>query len=493
MNSIHTVIHLGISAPDCETMPTLILYPDSEEPHASFTVARYARYIQKEGHASYATIVKDLKYIGLLFDYFYLIAKPNFEEFNDWELFIESFLNDFDKGAVLNWKAASNKEYSYCKNTIREFCKFVFGKETKRKLLPNEELDIEASISRSYEYSAHLKSSLLFHVKRHSSNIQSSHANKKRGRKRSSGGSKLVKFFPPEYLTSLIDETPNVRDKIILLMAGYGGRRQCEIVQILVNDVEPTNGRLEVMLAHPEDSSMTWINRIGRRCSGTREEYLKSMYGLKSRLSMGGLPSKAGWKGIKYDDAENQKSYMWFIEEKVERYLLYLHMRYMKEVRNNYTHHPYYFVDQSGEPLKMKGMYDLIDRACKRLEKKYGVNLKGKRGHSLRHHYGFYCADILEMDLLMIRKYMGHKKISSTAIYTHISPEKARLALQNAQDEAKLKNKIDISEEERLEIQQRLEIQRSFEENRKAATKIPDSWMTSWLTGDELDTMLITR
>ncbi|MBF4264671.1 hypothetical protein EAY73_22935, partial [Vibrio anguillarum] len=88
--------------------------------------------------------------------------------------------------------------------------------------------------------------------------------------------------------------------------------------------------------------------------------------------------------------------------------------------------------------------------------------------------------------LLMIRKYMGHKQLSSTAIYTHISPEKARQVIQNAQDKAKLEDRIDADIEERLQIQQRFE-------NQPAIAKLPNSWMTSWLTGEEIDTMLIHR
>lgn len=487
MNTVHTIIHLGISAPDYETMPALILFPDSGEPHVSFIVARYARYLQKEGHASYATITKDVHYIGLLFDYYHLVAKPNCKSVNDWEMLIEDFLHAFDKGAALGWRSAKTADYTYCKNTIKQFCRFIFDNKTGRKLFPNEERDVEEAINRSYEYSAHLKQSLLFHVKRRSSRTRSEHARRKRGRRRDKAGAKVVKYFPPEYLPLLVEETKNIRDKILILMAGYGGRRLSEIAQILINDVEPVNGRLQVILAHPETSNMAWINKAGKPCSGTRGEYLKTMYGLKPRINMGGLSSKAGWKGMKYDDEQNERSYMWFIREEVEKYLLYLHIKYMKETRGKYSHHPYYFVNQNGDPMSMKSIHKQIDLACKRVEKKYGVNLDDRRGHSLRHHYGFYCADVLGMDLLMIRKYMGHKQISSTAVYTHISPEKARKVLQDAQDKAKLEGRIDIDLEERLKIQD------SFNKESAAITKLPGSWMTSWLTGEELDTMLITR
>lgn len=486
-NTIHTLVHIGINSSDYETIPALILFPEGVEPHVSFIVTRYARYLQREGHASYTTLTRDVHYIGLFFDYYHLIAKQRCTTTNDWEMIIEDFLNDFDKGSVLGWKAAKTSDYTYCKNIIREFSKFIFGAKRKRRLLPNEEDEIQKSIERAYHYSSHLKNSLLFHVKRKSSRVKSTYSRKKRGRRRDKSGASVVKYFPPQYLPLLIEETKNIRDKIFLLMAGYGGRRQSEMIQMFVSDVTPCAGKLKVTLAHPELSSMTWLDKSGRKCTGIRGEFLKTMYGLKPRINMGGLSAKAGWKGLKYDDVEKQTSLMWFVREEVEQYLLVLHMQYMKEIRGQYTHHPYYFVNKNGDPMTLKAMQKQIEAACKRLEKKYGINLDGLRGHSFRHHYGFYCADILEMDLIMIRTYMGHKHLSSTSIYTHISPEKARQVLQNAQDKAKLENRIDISIEERIRIQQR------FTENRSAITKLPNSWMTSWLTGDEIDTMLLTR
>ena len=86
----------------------------------------------------------------------------------------------------------------------------------------------------------------------------------------------------------------------------------------------------------------------------------------------------------------------------------------------------------------------------------------------------------------MIRKYMGHKQLSSTAIYTHISPEKARQVLQDAQDRAILEKRIDADVDERVKIQMRFE-------NNPAITKLPNSWKVSWLTGEEINTMLIQR
>lgn len=489
MNSIHTIVHLGIESPDSATAPMLLEIGDPANPKFSLIVARYVRYLQREGHASYETISKDVRYVGLLYDYYALVEKNKALIVDDVPLLIEDFLAAFDKGSVLGWKAASKQSYMYCKNAVSQFCRFVFNELGFNRRLPNEEAAITEALARSYNYSAHMKTSLLFHVKRHSSTERQKQHNKSRGNKRATSGTRAVKYFPPEYLPLLVEETDNIRDKIAILMLGYGGRRQSEILHIFVSDVNPQNNILDVKLAHPISSRMDWINRLGKKVSGTRAEYLKSMYNLKPRNDLGKMSKSAGWKGMKFDNEGAGYSHMYFLTEEVEKYLLYLHVRYMRETRNKYNHHPYYFVDQDGGPLSKRALAKLIDAACRRLEKKYSISLDGRRGHSLRHHYGFYCADILQMDLMMIRKYMGHKQLSSTAIYTHISPEKARLAIDAARDSAKMEGRIEATLDERLEIQKR------FGGENISITKLPESWKHSWLSADEVDVMtpILTR
>lgn len=487
MNSVHTVVHIGIDASDSETAPFLMSIIDPNAPHISPVVAKYVRYLQREGHASYATITKDVYYIRLLFDYYVLVAKRNLHNINNISQLLEDFLSAYDTGSVLNWKPSSTQNYSYCKKATQHFCRFVLDDMNIRRNLPNEDKILTEHLATAYEYSGHLKNSLLFNIKRNASNNNGNSNVNKRGYRRSRVGARSVKYFPSEYLPLLIDETKNIRDKIAFLILGYGGRRQCEILHLLVNDFIPHNGRLEIKLAHPITSPMSWINKLNKKCSGTRSDFLKSMYGIKPRVNMGKSPNKVGWKGIKFDDVAKETSLIWFVSEEVEKYLLYLHTKYMQETRGNYHHHPYYFVNSSGEPLTLKSLRKQMDLACKRLEKKYGINLDGLRGHSLRHHYGFYCADILGMDILMIRKYMGHKQLSSTTIYSHISPEKAREALEDAQVKAKLEGVIETTIEERIEIQER------FTSKKNVISTLPDAWRLSWLTGDEIDTTLITR
>jgi hypothetical protein len=324
MNSAHTIVHVGINAPDSATTPMLLQIEDPVSPRFSFIVAQYVRYIQREGHASYETITKDVRNIGLLYDYYVLVEKNKALNKSDIPLLIEDFLAAFDKGAVLGWKAASKQAYMYCRSTINQFCNFVFNESRLNRRLPNEELAITEAIVRSYNYSAHMKTSLLFHTKRHSSAERQKQNNRSRGFKRSISGTRTVKYFPPEYLPLMVEETDSIRDKIAILMLGYGGRRQSEILHILVNDVSPKNNILDVKLAHPITSRMDWINRLGKKVTGTRAEYLKSMFNLKPRNDLGKMPKSAGWKGMKFDDVGAEYSHMYFLTEEVEKYLLYL-------------------------------------------------------------------------------------------------------------------------------------------------------------------------
>ena len=95
--------------------------------------------------------------------------------------------------------------------------------------------------------------------------------------------------------------------------------------------------------------------------------------------------------------------------------------------------HPYYWVNEEGEPLTKSAAEKQFVLARNRVEKKLGVSLKGFAVHSLRHYFGFYCVDVLKSDLLMLQKWMGHSKLSSTAVYSHISPKTARDELNAAE------------------------------------------------------------
>jgi site-specific recombinase XerD len=80
--------------------------------------------------------------------------------------------------------------------------------------------------------------------------------------------------------------------------------------------------------------------------------------------------------------------------------------------------HEYFFVTRSGQRLTASGLYERL----KLLKKKAGVKKEGSL-HSLRHSIATHLFKD-GMSLVQIAKFLGHKSLESTQIYTHIYHEK---------------------------------------------------------------------
>jgi integrase len=233
----------------------------------------------------------------------------------------------------------------------------------------------------------------------------------------------------------LLEATENPRDRLLFSTLAFGGRRTSEVLHAFTHDVSTRDEALHFVLAHPSQSLMEWTNLSGATIRGSRKEYLRNQFGLMPRTDHGDEPDSLGWKGIKFDDEAALTSQTYFIRN-ADKALVALHRKYLHEVRQRVPRrpHPYYWVNEDGEPLTYKAAAKQFQLARKRVEKRFGVSLKGYGLHSLRHSYGFYCIDVLKADLLMLQKWMGHAQISSTAVYAHISPETARDELSAAEE-----------------------------------------------------------
>ncbi len=425
----------------------LVELEDPENPRISYTVAKYARYLQREGHASYESIRKSVLAIGKLRDYYILVYQRRDLNAGDMKTLLEDFLFDYDHGSVLGWKSATNNDYLVARNAIADYVQFLCTL-TSGLTLDKAEYQFIDECRRAYVNASRAHESLLFHTKKR--------AFKKRGgRKKNAIGLRQYKPFPPHLIDELIQETENIRDKLLLACAAFGGRRISEYLNLFLEDVEVIGIEFNMTLRHPMQASMSWRNIAGSKVSGTRREYLKSMFNLTPRPDHGAQSSKAGWKGILFENEAAKSASVYFIRDSRQE-LAKLHRRYIHEFlpRVKKGNHPYYFVSEEGKPLTVKAAENLFKLACKRLEKKHGISLRGYGFHSLRHYYGFFHADVLKTDLLLIRQYMGHINLSSTAVYAHISPETARKALALAEDRAKHEGRIEMGPHERERIQQ---------------------------------------
>lgn len=440
----HTIIHLSIEAVDSQTLPVVIELDDIENPVISVSIAKFARYLQVQGNTSYEAISKAVVAIGKLRDYYNLVSDAPILQQGELRMLLESFLAAFDHGSVLGWRPASNQQYLVTRTAVYDYVKFAMD-INPTFWSPREAQFLEAC-RESWISLRHLEKSLLFHTKTRS-------RKKTGGRKKQTIGLRQYKPFPPHLIQELIDETKNPRDKLLFGFLAYGGRRLSEMMHLFMQDVGMRGNELHVALRHPSRSTMTWTNRAHKETHGQRREYLRTMFDLIPRTEHGANRSAAGWKGIKFDDEANCSSELYWIRDS-GHYLLHLHKQYLHGLRAMVPkrNHPYYFVAQSGEPLTIKAVEKQFELARCRMEKKHNISLKGYGLHSLRHLYGFYCADVLKADLLLIQKWMGHIQISSTAVYAHISPATAAKALKRAESLAQTEGRTGLSAADREKV-----------------------------------------
>jgi site-specific recombinase XerD len=440
----HTIVHLSIDTVDSQTLPVVVELDDIENPRISISIAKFARYLQIQGNTSYETIFKAVVAVGKLRDYYILINDAPILQHGELRLLLESFLAAFDHGSVLGWRPASNQQYLVTRTAIYDYVKFVM--DINSTFWSRREAQFVEACRESWMSIRHLEKSLLFHTKTRS-------RKKTSGRKKQTIGLRQYKPFPPHLIQELIDETKNSRDKLLFGFLAYGGRRLSEMMHLFMQDVGMRGNELHVALRHPSRSTMTWTNLAHKQVHGQRLEYLRAMFDLMPRTEHGANRSAVGWKGIKFDDEANCSSELYWIRDS-GHYLLHLHKQYLHGARASAPrrNHPYYFVAQSGEPLTIKAVEKQFELARCRLEKKHNISLKGFGLHSLRHFYGFYCADVLKTDLLFIQKWMGHIQISSTAVYAHISPATAAKALKRAETLAQIEGRTGLSTADREQV-----------------------------------------
>ena len=121
----NTVVHIAIDAPDALTLPVLVEVPEEGPPSVSLSVAKFARYLQREGMRSYETLRKYVVAIGKLKDYYTLVRGGEAVPSGELGSLIEDFLHAYDHGSVLGWSDATQNEYVLCRTAVLEYVKFV--------------------------------------------------------------------------------------------------------------------------------------------------------------------------------------------------------------------------------------------------------------------------------------------------------------------------------------------------------------------------------
>tara|TARA_Y100000310_G_scaffold100423_2_gene98305 strand:- start:15471 stop:17117 length:1647 start_codon:yes stop_codon:yes gene_type:complete len=272
---------------------------------------------------------------------------------------------------------------------------------------------------------------------------------------------KAAKCFPPDKFIELIESCKNPRDKLLFLLYGAGSLRSCEPLQFFLTDVggKDVQGQLKVHLTDPELGDYKW-EKDGKFVTTTRTEYIVTNY--KNEYLPSGHPLKnlvprssildindsqhAGYKGMSFGatDIKNNKTDMgiYWCSVDIGRYAATVFKEYCDTyIYNNpftnnanpslWPHHPWLFINISKEhyglPLSVTSLKGIWKRACAR------IGLSGYGIHSLRHLFGFYCANVNKLDIGDLSIMLHHSNPSSTSVYYHLSDPQLRIKLAESQ------------------------------------------------------------
>lgn len=202
---------------------------------------------------------------------------------------------------------------------------------------------------------------------------------------------------------ALIKIAKNPRDKLFYCLLAFGGRRTSELLNLWVEDFK-IDKEFKVILSHPE---------IGLIQGVKREEVLERDYNLKPRTQMSGT-YRVGFRSIRFEDNVNLCSEVVFIGA-VEKVLYELHLQYM-EWRKQFSHHPFYFCGQNGEPLKEHRFNERFLKDCQKVGlkiEKTGIK-DGSTPFGLRMFYGYYLSKALELDKVIVQRLVGLTHLEHT-------------------------------------------------------------------------------
>lgn len=427
MNSISSIIHFKYKNGN---LPVIYLTDDKVIP---LLPLYYILYLKDHKDLSYTKIYKVARSISLLYDYHRVHLKNKELDEYETKTLITGFIKERSRANILGWESVQKRTIQQDFYNLRDFSSWCVNNFNVLDF-GYQENTFKGMVKEAFKDYIAKNTKLLYHLQKNKSQSDLGFFNF------SFPTNKVPKAFPYDRIQELIDKTPSSRDKLILLLLAFGGKRISEVTHLFLQDLIPYEGKLRVRMAHPEHSHFEWSEN-NKVIKGTREQYLKQTFNMVPRNQQDKDKYFVGWKGMKFDDEALGMSELYFICN-VEKYLYKLHQDYFNQVRRHYNHHPYYFVNsKNGEPMTLKAMANVFYRACERIGITDFSSHSGLTPHSLRHFYGFYCVDILKLDLMVVQKYLGHVSLLSTQVYANISKKTAHKILTDANSN----NKIDFS------------------------------------------------
>ena len=271
------------------------------------------------------------------------------------------------------------------------------------------------------------------------------------------GKRKCPKAFPLEAFVDLVERSQNPRDKLLWLLMAGGSLRGSETLHLFQSDIEGVNalGEALVQLADPETGMVAWTDQHGQKRHTTRLEYFKKCFSnseasedsplrdLRPRTQYGKRNSglHAGYKGTTFGDSDSERqlfgyadgrqydihhiwwidprigNYFWEVFQEYQSYYLWQNRATGRANSKGWPWHPWLFISTNklnyGMPLTVPSLKKAWERALKRI----GLAGCGLGYHSLRHLYGYYCANVLRLPLETTQILMHHSNVTSTQVY----------------------------------------------------------------------------
>ena len=129
-------------------------------------------------------------------------------------------------------------------------------------------------------------------------------------------------------------------------------------------------------------------------------------------------------KTIKIHGKGNKERIIYLNEKCIEAIKEYLQYRNRKEVCIK-LNDPL-FINKQNKRLGVDGIEDV----CKKAYKLIGLDNLGYTAHTLRHTAATLMYTYSNVDLLIIKEFLGHASITSTQIYTHVLNEKIKESVE---------------------------------------------------------------
>lgn len=238
-------------------------------------------------------------------------------------------------------------------------------------------------------------------------------------------GAKTYKYFPPQKIVDFINSQSDVNYRAAMLLMAFTGLRYSEVCHILISDIVPGVGGLDVILDHP--NGLTWdhknkarvkresiLNNSGKVISKTSDlddSDLDFLTHLRTRSS---LPKDhkyySGWKGVTFHTSDHKYGYILsWSSDKAKGEFIKLFKKLIHQPRR--AGHPFLLCKNNGAPMTLDALEQKVRRDSNKITgKSYGP-------HSLRHFCGYYLANKLGVSMEHAQFFLRHANISSTEVY----------------------------------------------------------------------------